>query len=50
MLVVIEHAQQAQALVVERTGQGHRIDRPVDDKQGAAGCLRHLLAIGHNDR
>ena len=49
MLVVIEHTQQAQVLVVKRPGQGHGIDRPVDDKQSAPGGLRHLPAVGHND-
>src|SRR5882672_4938009 len=49
MLVVIEHAQQAQALVVERTRHGHGIDRAVDDKQRTPGCQGHLLAVCHND-
>ena len=49
MLVVIEHAQQAQALGVERTGQRQGIDRPVDDKESASGCQGHLLAVGEND-
>ena len=49
MLVVIEHAQQAQALVVKRTRHGHGIDRAVDDKQGTPGCQGHPLAVCHND-
>src|ERR671925_659019 len=32
MLIVVEHAEEAQLLVVKCTGQGHRIDRAVDDK------------------
>ncbi len=49
MLVVIEHAQQAQVVVVKRTCQRHRIDRSVDDKQSAPSGLRHFLTVGHND-
>src|SRR2546430_928051 len=49
MLVVVKHAEQAQALLVERTSQGHRIDCPVDDKQSTASRLDHVLAVGHND-
>ena len=49
MLIVVEHAEQAQALLVERTGHGHGIDRPVNDKKDAPGCCTSLLAVGDND-
>jgi hypothetical protein len=49
MLVVIEHTQQAQVFFGKRLGQGHGIDRPVDDKHDAPDSFRHLLAVGHND-
>ena len=49
MLVVVEHAEQAPALRVKRTGHGHGIDRAVDDKERDPGCLHHLLAVLDND-
>src|SRR3979411_1650054 len=49
MLVVIEHGEQAKALGVERTGHGHGIDRPVDDKESGPGCLHNLLTVRNND-
>src|SRR5438132_9127220 len=49
MLVVIEHAQQAQALVVKRTRHGHGIDRAVDDKQRTPGYQGHPPAVSHYD-
>src|SRR2546428_6557832 len=49
MFVIIEHAQQAQVVVVKRLGQGHGIDRPVDDKHDATDAFRHLLTVGHYD-
>jgi hypothetical protein len=49
MLVVIEHTQQAPILLGKRSRHRQRIDRAVDDKQGAAGGRDHLLAVGHDD-
>ena len=39
MLVVIEQTSQAQAMVVKGLRQGHRIDRAVNDKNGALRSL-----------
>src|SRR5919198_1441097 len=49
MLVIVEHAEQAQALVVKCTGHGHGIDGPVDHKERCPSGLRHLLAVGDNN-
>ena len=48
MLIIIEHAEEAQVLVVKCTGEGEGIDRPVDDKHQAAGRQGHLLTIVDN--
>ena len=48
MLIIVEHAEEAKILVVKGTGQGHRINRAVDDKHSDPGGQRHLLTIGDN--
>ena len=48
-LVVIEHAQYPPGLLGERSGHGLSIDRAIDDKQGAAGGLHPLVAVGHDE-
>jgi len=49
MLVVVEHAEEAPTLLGKCTGQGHGIDRAVDDKERDPGYLHYLLAVLNND-
>src|SRR5204863_3429647 len=49
MLVIVKHGQQANALVVEGTGYGYRIDGAVDDKECSPCGQGNLVAIGDND-
>ena len=49
ILVVVEHAEQAPAPVVERTGHRHRVDGAVNDTEGTPGGPGHLLTVLDND-
>src|SRR5712691_5465464 len=49
VLVIIEHAQQAQTLLVERTRDSDRIDGTVDDQEGDPGSPGHLVTRVDND-